>query len=628
MASDQTDRPFLGTPPRSLSVGAAAPDGATSGSSYLSGLISQKLQDAQSSVRITEGYEFDHFKTINKIELYRASRFVEGNTDTQGNKKYFFNISNAPAGNVTKNIDLDSADITIQAEDGAFVLSSYLYRERLKQWMKENGIGFFLNKIAENLPVYGQCVAKKEGDKTISFVPLRDLFRDPSISGIQRSSFVAQRHRLQPDDLLKKVKDGWDKDAVAKVVKAFHEGNQKQVTVYEFYGWGDAASLKAEFPDRSFAGSGYVKIRTFVAMDMPVPSQDPKDAQTFNAVLHVMPWNESWPFKELNMFEIEGRALGLGIFELLFDVQQRKNEMANQKARSMEIGSKHIFQTRALTIENNVLSDILDGQIIQTTHEITPIATEERNLSAYTQEENNIRELARDLANAQEVLTGDGLPSRTPYRLGALLAQNASKLLEYIQEKFGLFLEEMINDWIIPKFEKEMDVDFVMELNDPELLEKVVEADVNRRYNAAAKDFFFSFGDFPGEEEADLMRRTIKKDYQGKQFAKVKKGMFAFPKRVRVVVTNEGLNVKQQIESLSNLIQTLGQNPQVTTNPTTAKLVTLLLERIGIAPTAISSSQVQEAMPTPSELAGGAKEAGMDASLAAALPQMQLPGGR
>lgn len=627
MASDATDRPFLGLPPRSPSVSAVSGKPEEVNTSFLLRLIEDKISDSRIPVRITEGYEFDPFSTINKIELYRASKFKTGNIDSQGNKKFFFNICNAPAGNVTKNIDLDTSDITIQAEDGNHVLQALLYREKLKQWMKVKQFGLFLNKIGENLPIYGQTVSKKEEKDLVRYVPLRDLHRDPSIIGLKNSTYVIEHHRLQPDVLKQMKEKGWFKEKVDATIATFFASGDKQINVYEFYGWSQYGNLATEFPTIFAADEArkdeYVKVRAYAGMNIPLPQRDAQESSTFSAVLHVMPWNEDWPYKDLNMLEIEGRSLGLGIFESLFDLQERKNEMVNQKARSMAISSKHIFQTRSQTIESNILTDVDDGQILTVSNEITPIATEERNLAAYAQEENNIRELARDLSNSQEILTGESLPGRTPYRLGAMLAQNASKLLEYIQEKFGLHLEEILNEWIIPQFEKEMDLDFIMEIEDPELLEKIVEGDINRRLNVMIKDYFFAYGDFPTAAEADAIRQTMKKEYTGKQFASVLKGYLKFPKRARVVITNEGINTRQQLESLGNLLQLLGQNPTAMENPQTKGIVMLMMERMGIPPTALGSAPPPQpqvtpgAMPSPNDLGNGAKEAGVNAAMAA-----------
>ncbi len=587
----------------------------------LDSVINGYVRDSKEKVKITEGYDFDHFDTINKIELYRASKFKSGDSDSLGNKKYFMNIVNAPAGNVTKNVDLDTADITIRADDGTNAFKAELYREKLKEWLEENRIGILLNRISENLPIYGQVVLKNLKDKKIEFTPLRYLYRDPGILGLQNSMYVIQHHRLQPQALKKKVADGWYEDGIKKVIAAFFRSGDKQINVHEFYGWVQGLMVKQFADFDGVEDDEYVKVRGFVAMNVNDATPDRKETNSFNEVLHVIKWtDEDWPYAELNLFDIEGRGLGLGIFEMLFDLQQRRNEMGNCKATSMRISSKQIFQTRGNTIEKNVLTDIESGTILSNGgSEITPIATEERNLSTYQQEENNIRELAREIANNQEVASGGDLPSGTPYRLGVLMSQNASKLHEFIREKFGLFLEDILKRWLIPVFEKEIVAGFNLEIRTPELLQRVIEEDINQRLNETIKKYFLAYGDFPRPDELEMFKATMRKEYAGKQFVKIPPKYFEFTKDLKVIITGENSNLKQQIESISNLIQLLSQNPGVLDNPATQKLFGALLEKVGISPTLLpmAGAKAPAEMPAMNQLGNGAGQAGMEGAISA-----------
>lgn len=559
-------------------------------STDLISIINDKTRDAKMIVKITDGFLFDHFDTVNKIELYHASQFKTGRTDSQGDTKYFINKVNPPAGDVTKNIDLDRADITILPEDGADAIKAMLYKERLKQWMDEQRIGQLLNKVAENLPLYGQVVIRRRGPKVLEFVPLKYLYRDPGILGLKNSIYAIIHHRLLPEQLTQI--EGLDQAAVQLTLRAFFRSGDRHINVYEFYGWVPEASIKTVTNTTGYLN--FIKAKAIVAMNVTVAqsSSDWKETNSFNQVLMKTEWpaDKPFPLKELNMFEIEGRGLGLGIIELLFDVQQRTNEMHNQKAKSMKISSKQIYQTRDSLVEKNLFTDVETGTIMKVQSEIKPVQTEERNLAAYNQEETTLGNVARSLANQSEVVSGDSLPSGTPYRLGQLLNENASKLHEYIREKFGLFFEDILNDWIIPEFEKEMNTEQLFMVEDPEVLEHLVEYETNRRLNDAYKKYVLKTGYFPTSEDMQLIRDQIKSEYKSREFVKTAAGYFNFGKKLRVVITNESINLKAQIESISNAIQLISQNPQALQMPETRRLLQALFGLVGISPLTIAAS--------------------------------------
>jgi len=542
------------------------------------------LKDYEESVTISNGNDFNLKDTIEKIELYRASKFKTGDRDSQGNKKFFFNIVNPQCGNVTKNIDIDRSNIRVVAEDGNDFVKSMIYSSELKQWMKDSKFGTLLNKCSEFLPVYGSVILKKIGTD-IKFIPIRSLKFDPAISNKEssydiQSPYIIEEHHMQPDEIEKM--DKWNKEAVDEVVEFFREKQKdNKITdalVYEFY---------AEFPNEELglSGSGYSKGVKYIAYGEYVDEK--QKTQIFSKVLFSKKVDK-FPYKKLDLFRIEGRALGLGIIEMLFDAQYRWNEIANQKAVSLKLSSKHLFQTRDDTVESNIMSDLLDGDILKVRSEITPIATEERNLGAYSQEETNIMNIVRSNANSFEVLTGESLPSGTPFRLGAMLNQNAGKLFEFVRENYGLFLEEVITEWVLPEFEKKASTEHIFELYDNETIELIVEKDANRRINEAIKKYVIANGTFPEKQEVEIIKEHELSNRKDVQFIKIIKGYLKFDKTVRVDPTGEQVNTMQKVESLSNFIQLLAQNPQAMVDPNLRKMLERLAEEVGLSPSLIA----------------------------------------
>jgi len=304
------------------------------------------------------------------------------------------------------------------------------------------------------------------------------------------------------------------------------------------------------------------------------------------------------PYKKLDLFKIEGRALGLGITEILFDLQIRRNEMGNQKADSMRITSKTLFQTQDQNIDGNILTDLLNGDIITNDQPITQIDTTERNLGAYAQEENNIKQDTRDLTSSQEILTGESLPSRTPFRLGALQLQQASKLFEFIKENNGIFVQEVFEEWVLDRFERDINKDFVFEIYDHKTLRAVVEADVNRRLNNAIAKIVLSTGAYPTKDEVSFIKEALMGDADKPQFVEIIKGYFKdFQKTLYIDVTGEQHNTAQEVETMTNMMQLLAQNPQIMQDPQLRDFLMAIAEKTGIDPSVLPNAAPAQAVP-------------------------------
>ena len=533
--------------------------------------LNNYLADYEEEVDITENYKFNLKETINKIELYNASKFLSGDSDSQNNHKYFENIANPQCGNATKNIDLDRKDIEVHAENGKDRIKAMIYNNELKYWMRKANTGVLLNKIVENLPKYGSVILKKVG-KDIKMIPLKFLILDPAVSNLDndfdiKSSYIVQRHSYNIMQLKKQKK--WDKDKIDIIIEKLRKEKKNEIDVYEIY-----AEMENEYI-KGAGKKGYSLGMAVVCDDETLYTQKIK----------------KFPYKKVDYLTIEGRALGLGIIEMLFDPQRRWNEMCNQKALSMKLGSKHIYQSRDTTVASNIMTDLLDGEILKVNSEITPIATEERNLGAYSQEESKLMGVIRSLANAHEIMTGENLPSRTPFRLGALMNENAGKLFEFIRENVSLFLEEMIREWVLPQFEAGIVKEHIFELYDAKTIRLIVEKDINRRLNIAIKDYVLSSGEYPTKEEVDMLKETLMSKHNDTEFAKIVERYLEFPKTLSIDITGESSNRTVELESMTNFMQLLGQNPILLQDPQFRPMMEEIAGKIGINPTLIPEGQ-------------------------------------
>lgn len=559
------------------------------------GLLNDSIADYEdpSGVEITDGYSFNMKETINKIELYRASKFKSGDKDSQGDKKFFFNIINPQCGHATKNIDIDRKDVRVRANDGNHRVQAMIYNEELKFWMRENNIGYLFNKISEELPKYGSIILKKVKDD-IKFIPLRRCMFDPAVNNKEnnydiQSNYFVEEHYFQPDGLRKMVKKGWDKGVVNELIEAMRKNKDNDIKVFEYY---------TEMP-KTATSKQYEMSVAYVSM---IRMKAAKGNEKRIAKLLFKDSVKKMPYKKLDYLTIEGRALGLGVIEMLFDSQQRWNEMANQKAKSMKLSSKHIFQTRDTAVEGNIMTDVMDGDVLKVNSEITPLANEERNLAAYNAEETNIMNIVRSNANAFEIVTGEGLPSRTPFRLGALMNQNAGKLFDFIRENIGMFLEEILTEWVLPRFDAEMIREHIFELYDSKTIRLIIDRDVNRRINEAIKKMVLATGNYPTKEEVTLLKEQLSNEASSDvKFVKVIDGYLKFNKTVYIDITGEQ-NAPQKAETISNMLMLLAQNPQIMQDPNLSGMLEDLMATVGLQPNIYGGGGIPQAQPQTNQL--------------------------
>jgi hypothetical protein len=188
-------------------------------------------------------------------------------------------------------------------------------------------------------------------------------------------------------------------------------------------------------------------------------------------------------------------------------------------------------------------------------------------------------------------MTGENLPSRTPFRLGALMNENAGKLFEFIRENVSLFLEEMIREWVLPQFEAGIVKEHIFELYDAKTIRLIVEKDINRRLNIAIKDYVISSGEYPTKEEVDMLKETLMSKHNDTEFAKIIEGYLEFPKTLSIDITGESSNRTVELESMTNFMQLLGQNPILLQDPQFRPMMEEIAGKIGINPTLIPEGQ-------------------------------------
>lgn len=575
--------------------------------------IRQEVYDfVNNYINIVDGYSFNQYQTIKKCHLYYNSRFISGELDSNGRKKIFFNVVKSPCKVASRFLNFDTKDIRLISNTKDSEMATFLLERELKNWMKQNKTAITLNKIAELAPVYGSVVLKKT-KKGADIVDLRRLILDPTVDTITNSRFVELEHNLTPSQLRAKQKDGWEN--VEEVINKFYtskapesylqDGNLNQVVstpsvkIYERYGEVPESWLKGT---EAKEDDKMVRALFIVAgVDNFQTGEDGKTVvQEEGIILFKSKWFDDYPFRDFHFDKTEGRWLGVGIIEDLFQIQERTNELTNEKRESMRISTMHIFQTQDRTIVKNVLRDLSNGAVLMAGPNggLTPLANEERNLGAFTNEEARYSNQAKELTFSYDAVRGDSLPTSTPATNAVIQDRNVKSVYGVKRENLANMLRFFFTDLVIPQAVKDLTPEHIMHFTGtPEELAKLDGVFVKNIAGRMAIDMLLS-GKPVYTDDYEAIRESVRKmltENGADRFITIKD---AFYKNADwtfdINIDNEQEDSQLLTNNLFSVFSALASNPGILQDPVIKALFYEYAERAGVSPMKLEIASIQK----------------------------------
>ena len=628
------------------------------GPQTLSGLIGNfKENFLKKEIEIVPGLMHNQYNVVKRIYYYQHNQFESGPTDENGDPKYFYDLVTDRNDDATKNIDLDTRDCYIKAESEGAYLKSWLLRREFMAYAKTSGFGMKMNELASDLPAFGTVVWKKckneYGKTDVEQVELINIMNDPAAKRL-KDGLMIERHLLTQDDLHNYK--SWDKEAVQALISggqtvakvgyldtaqsviagSFATQIDEYTPYYEIYElWGEIPRWMYE----QYKRGG--KPRTYTRGLPPVQkSGRPEDGAPAvgnqNESVYVMAivsgvesgQNESvlfckevdrdlFPYKEVHYRRRKGRWLGVGNYESCFDLTEKANEVTNRYFSSLRIALLHIYQTRDKLHVKNVLTDLLDGDMVVSKSEITAIPTEIRGASEYINEMKMIEAKADRVCKSLEVVTGANLPSNTPFKLGSQQLQSATKFFGFVQENCGLFVEAVFNEWLLPDFSAGLTDEHILEiLDDVQDMEiyytakrKLYQYDVMKRY-------ILEHNEMPSPEDLQIVGSLVQDQIAKapKQVLVEKEYYSDLKYSVKMVITGENDKKKENLETLSDVYQVTAANPAALQDPRLLKILNLILEETGFSPLQINAINETPTNPTLNPANQGGAAAGRGGS--------------
>lgn len=567
------------------------------------GVIRREINDfTNNSVEVVPGYTFNQYSTIKRIHLYTNSRF-EDNTKYHGREKIFYNIVNYRRDSVMKSIDIDTKDVKVIPLNEESKLKTFIMQKEFQLWMKTNELGELFNESVEQLATYGSTVVKTTGTLP-EIVDLRRFYVDPTVDKLKQSRFIIQEHFMTQSEL-QKMKGKWDDSVIKQVIKRFgsiyaptsyQNGGQTNIQgttpyykIYERYGEVPRYMLEDDGTYDEDSENDLVRALFIVAEPFSTYKSNDTGVTFDNGlVLSKTKWEQPYPYEDCHYTKTKGRWLGIGPVEMLFPAQERVNELANQKRIAMELSSLHLFQTRDRTAPTNVATYMNSGDILIVNDEITPIATEERNLPAFANEEESYNQLADRLTFSYDAGRGEALPSSTPATNAVIQNNNVNSFFNLKRENFGLFWQRIFNNKISPILMKDLKPEhFLRFMGSPEdiarldaivspyfVKEKMIDEVLNGNIvdNVRLEAIKTEISSDLKNNGVERYIQVIKDHYKDVEFE------FDF------VVTNEQRDTAVQANNMFMILQQLAQNPALIDDPVLRVVFYKYCEEIGIPP--------------------------------------------
>lgn len=505
----------------------------------------------------TDNYSFSTHKLVNRINLFETHTYPSGKFDSQGNYKYWYDVITPRIDSEIKNIDFDTKDITAYSPRPIDELPCIITNLKIKEYLRETGQAEEINSAIEEGSGWGNVVWKKVKGG-YERVDLKNFYVINQTAESLEETPVIERHQMTSSELRAKT-EVWKgveeviKEANSKTYKSDIGTQEAETTVpyYDIYERNGEVSIKDL---KEYRGEKEKKGDEDKFVLARVIGAGSKGNESGVDIKHILFAEElkgkkmSDVYKEYHRGRYKSRWWREGLYELLFDIQVRCNQIGNQIAQGLELASKTVLRSDDKLIVSNILTDLRNGDIIKS----DSLVQVQLRMDAFDQlanDWNRLIELANDLTNSREVVQGITPASGTPLGTTQLLNQNAGKLFDFIREKFAIPLSAIFEEWKIPEL--------VKELKSQEILRLTGDSDMLGRLNKIIVDSWYLGNLVFLPPHTKEIAETLKAEkleeltQRPELLMKGTKQLFeSFKPHISVIITGEQVNLDADINTL------------------------------------------------------------------------------
>lgn len=430
-------------------------------------------------ITLNNGLEHNQKKTLNLVDLYYNSTFESGKLDSQGKEKPFFNIIRNRVHLAVRATD-DGGEMKVAPKRGRSDrrLHALLLNARDAEWRDDSEFDSFRRKLRYTRAKYGGAVVKRskvDGAVKIDVVDWSNLVTDQQ--DIVNNPII-ERHLYNPADLMAME---WEnkEEAIALAKKnSAAQASDDTVADNESIGsfvevWEVSGVLPTNLYNPEKGDSiTFDRYKFLVVMD-----KTNKDGKENKGIVLYKGLQKENPYDYIPWIEVSGRALGVGVAEMLFEPQVWVNWTKMAERDLLDIARLMVFDsTNANFDTENVLTDVFSGHVFKNAglKQVNTTPSSLPSLETFLQAWENLSDKE---ANSFDALTGEDSVSGDPYKKTKLLNYAAGSEFKYRRKEERDFIRRVYRKWVLP--------DHISKVNSKKEMEAVLSDDELQFVDAA-----------------------------------------------------------------------------------------------------------------------------------------------
>lgn len=560
-------------------------------------------------ITLEEGWGWNFKDHVRRSFLYKNSQFLKNNIDRK--RRPFKNIVRAILNIQYRTEGFDVKDIEIYVDNPETYYKSFLIKKYHDGWALRNEMDTFIDEVVESYVDYGGVLVKNVKGIRPEVVDLRTLaFCDQT--NILSGPF-AIKHYLSPEELRNMAEAGWGKAENGANITV-----EDMILLSEFSKRQNKENGKTDTPGRYIE---LYEIHNVSEMDINPLSKDStpriyicglyKDREGKDQGVALFGAKEpKLPFKFLKRDPIQGRALGFGGVEELFEAQTWTNFSEIHIAGMLEHASKIFYKSTDPKFKNQNLSGHDNGKVFDITigHDLGQIDNQPRNLAVFNDSCERWYEHARTMGAASEISLGQQPSAGTPFASLQEQVKQGNDLHVWRQGRIATFIDEIYRDWTIQSMVKEMikGSKFLSELSMEEMM-MVIDRMITNIANEKIVQMVLQGGK-PSPEETDLFKQIVREELTkggNKRFFEILKDEMSEEKlNVKTNIAGKQKNLALLTDKVVNILRQFMATPQIRQDPEMVKLTNVVLESSGLSPMMFNPMPIVSPM-QPQQLQGG-----------------------
>lgn len=560
-----------------------------------------EANDLNGTTTSSKYVSFSMREDIEKTEAYLNSKHITGDEDYLNRKKPFFNIVIAARNIWFRATDIDVKNIVIRAAKQADETLSLLSTIKLQEFFKKTRFGQFLNDWGLTLASHGSAVVKfVEKDKEL--VPRVMDWNEIIVDAVDfKNNLKIEKIYYTPAQLRKQK--NYDQELVKKLLENLTtrktpDGQTKDqksdyILVYEVHGELPLSLLTEDDKDEDT----YVQQMHVVTF---LEKKDHTNKQGFEDYALYKGREAKDPYLLTHLLKKDGQTYSGGAVKNLFEAQWMVNHSQKQIKDQLDLASKRVFQTSDGTfVGQNALTSIENGDILlHAVNQPLTMLNSPPDIVALQAFKSDWQGVAAQINGISEAMMGENPPAGSAWRQTQALLQESHSLFELMTENKGLAIIEMLTEFILPFYKKQLDNsdEIAGILSDHQIKQidlKYLPNEVNRRVNQKkAQTILMGQIYDPAQEAQDnaSAQAELQSNLSGNQRfispseikSKTWKELFKdLEWTLDIDVTGESKDIQGTMATLTTVLQTLATNPGVLQDPTLKLVFSKILSLAG-----------------------------------------------